>query len=77
MKEPEKAKAGSGEPKPMEAAGLSEDGQPVQAAVKVRLGKVKDQSGKTNAGTEASEARNGNTEVKAACKRKAASRTIQ
>ncbi len=49
--EPQKAKAGSKEPKTVEAAGVSKDGQPVRAAVEVVLGKVEDQPGKANAGT--------------------------
>ncbi len=45
----------------MEATGVSEDGQPVQAAMEVGPGKVDDQPGKTNAGTEESVARTGKT----------------
>ncbi len=51
VEEPMKAKAGLRKPKTMEAAGVSKGGQLVQAAMEVKLGKVKDRSGKANAGT--------------------------
>ncbi len=70
MEEPEKAKAGLGKSKTMKAAVVSNDGQPVQAVTEVGLEKVKDQSGKSNAGTEGSEAGTEKTEVEAARVRK-------
>ncbi len=42
MKEPDMAKVGSGEPKTLEAAGLSKDDQTVRAAMEVKLEKVED-----------------------------------
>ncbi len=46
IEEPGKAKAGSEKPKTMEAASMSTDGQPVQAAMEVRLEKVWTTEGK-------------------------------
>ncbi len=71
MGEPEKAKTGSGETKTLEATSMSNDGQPVQATTEVRLGKVEDQFGKANAGTERLETGIGKTEVETTWVRKA------
>ncbi len=65
MEEPQKAKAGSWKPR-TSFAGVSKYGRPVQAAMEVGLGKVEDQSGKVNAGTEESEAGTGKTEAEKA-----------
>ncbi len=67
---PEKAKAGAREPKIVEAAGLSKDGQPLQAAMEVGLGKVEYQSGRANAAIDESDAGTGKREVETAWKRK-------
>ncbi len=48
IEEPEEEKAGSGKPKTMEATGVIKDGQVVQAAMEVGVGKEEDQSGTVN-----------------------------
>ncbi len=50
--EPEKAKAGSGEPKTTEATRVNKNGHPVLAVMEAELEKMEEQSGKANAGNE-------------------------
>ncbi len=69
LEEPEKAKVGSVELKTTEAAGISKDGQPVQAAMEIGLG-IEDRPGNANAGTERLEPGTSKTKMETAWVRK-------